>query len=97
MANATEDDVKKLPEQLMYGPFFDLVKPARHWKDPIETRVEAPADTEDFRLWCELVTRAVAFYTGSVAKIAEYGGPRKPWESRRVLVQAAGYYAAIGS
>ena len=62
---------------------FEDVADDDNWKGPIRST----CDPEDM----EIVGEAIQFFTGSVAKFHEEYVPGK------LLVEAAGYYAAVGA
>lgn len=90
-------DIKPLPEQVMFQPFFDLVKSPVNWKFPIDCEREAPVGNTDFDLWCRMMRRAIEFYAGGGAEITEPDPPNVANNVRTVRVRAPGYYALIGS
>lgn len=81
----------KLPEQMMYEPFFNMVCDKTNWKNPINTVIKAPAGSSDVGLLCSMIERAIAFYAG--------GGAKLKWdpEEMTITVKAPGYYAQIGA
>ncbi len=74
-------------ERMTWGEiakWFDLVQPAGHWKGPISKTLPL---TE---FGVAAVTAAIEFYTGSKVEITAQGGGV-------YLVEAAGYYEAVGA
>jgi len=65
---------------------FDAVANPENWKYPVDARI--PAEGVD----TNLIADAVAFFTGSHAEIYP-----DPDETGWLIVDAAGYYACIGS
>lgn len=63
---------------------YALVKPAGHWKNPIDATIEADGDVR------AAVHAAVAFFTGSDTMV-------EPQPDGRVRFTAPGYYATIGA
>lgn len=61
---------------------FGRVRPAANWKNPIDTTIRNPGPTGR-----ELISRAIAYYTGSTAEF-------RPAGRGKVRVVAAGYYAS---
>jgi hypothetical protein len=82
--------IAKLPEQVMYEPFLTLVADPTNWKNPIDATVEVPSGASDRKLFLDLLSRAVSFYCGCVARISDAG-------ANKVRVVADGYYLAVGS
>lgn len=74
--------------QKVLSDAFDLVKAATHWKAAISTRVtrEQVEAVGGF----EILEAAVIHFSGSVARIEQVG-------ERTFQVEAAGYWAAVGS
>lgn len=68
---------------------FKLVRPERHWKDPIRRIIPAEAAMEHGVTY-RAIRYAIQFYTGSVAEVT-------PLPDGRAHVQAIGYYAAVGA
>lgn len=63
---------------------FKKVEPPANWKMPIAAVIQEPSELER-----EMIAEAVVFFTGSVPKFSPVAGGK-------CLVQAAGYYAAVG-
>jgi hypothetical protein len=81
---------RRIPEQVMYAPFFDLVADPKNWKNPIDCKVDAPSSPEDRKLFSQMISRAVVFYTGSVPVILDLG-------DKQIGVKSVGYYEAVGA
>lgn len=86
---------KPIPEQLMYGPFFDLVKDKKNWKEPIDCEIEAPREQWHYDLFVRMIEEAVAFYAGGGAEVFQVRVLENGW--RIIRVMAPGYYALIGA
>lgn len=78
------------------GKAFDKVKPAKHWKYPIDAEVVIENDGE-----MAMIAEAVVFFTGSVAEFIpiRVARPIKDKDAGAMLyrVRAAGYFAVIGA
>ena len=79
-----------LPEQVMYRWAFDLVADKTNWKKPIDAQIDAPRNQTDRELFKLMISRAVAFHTGSVPMIVDL-------DDKQIGVKAIGYYAAVGA
>lgn len=70
---------------------FDRVRNADHWKNRIDAVISIPGRGEEFSAAVALISEAVTFYTGSVARFTPCGRPTM------YRVTAAGYFATIGA
>lgn len=61
---------------------FDAVKDRDNWKMPVAAPIQASER--------DIVAKAITFYTGSVARFS-------PLPGGRLLVEADGYYRAVGA
>ena len=68
---------------------FDRVADKANWKN----KIDAVVDLNDQEM--AMISEAVVFFTGSVAKFAPRNGAALP--KCRYRVTAAGYYATIGA
>jgi hypothetical protein len=84
-----------LPENAMYEPFWQMVRPQENWKNPIDASIKAPRSEGDYKLFCSMIEQAIMFYSGSVPTIEKISIDSKGWPTIRVT--AVGYYAAIGA
>lgn len=72
---------------------FDRVKPADHWKNPIDATIKATAAER------KLIERAIVFFTGSVAMItpAPRTGTERGRKGHYLRIRAAGYFRTCGA